>query len=99
MILTFKGGSTMNPRNRRLRLKKSTVRELDPEHATHAAGGGPPVIKPGDSNEPGCTNTCLSCHFTQCDTCPITYCFNDSCNLSDCQFSNGGFTVCLDLCA
>lgn len=87
----------MNPNHRRLRLKRSTVRELDSDYAKRAAGGGPPVIKPGDSNEPGCTNTCASCHFTECDTCPFTFCFDDSC-LPEC-FSNAGWTTCQDLCA
>ena len=87
----------MNPRDRKLRLKKSTLRQLGPEHSTHAVGGGPPVIGPDDSDKGDCTCTCVTCNYTACDSCPPTHCLDDSCQV--CPYSNPGFTVCVDLCA
>ena len=86
----------MNPKDRKLRLRKTTLRHVGPDGAIRAVGGGPPVIVPGESDD-GCTCTCDTCDFTLCDSCPFTNCLDDSCRY--CPYSQQGFTVCYDLCA
>jgi hypothetical protein len=66
----------MNPRDRRLRLRKSTVSKLNPDSASHARGGVE-IVPSGFF----CTyeETCLTCACPT-NTCPrncLTYLYTD----------------------
>lgn len=60
----------MNPGDRRLRLRKTTLRSLHEELASNIRGGGSLIICPkletgGDTAQTcTCTCTCLSCNLT-----------------------------------
>ena len=70
----------MNPRDRRLRLSRTTVRDLMPTAARQARGG---TMHLDTKNTQGHCNTGYSnspeyCHNTiGVDTCDATYCLND----------------------
>ena len=86
----------MNPRDRRLRLRKSTVRDLTAKGATLAFGGAVKFATKGDTEyatcgeysdpQEGCTATCLgTCPNSACEqfTCPCEVSANDTCNEFD----------------
>jgi hypothetical protein len=91
----------MNPGNRKLRLKKSTVRNLNPEDSSRARGG---LVKPVPKDTGGggsggffctlgCTGTCT------CDDACATRAFT---NCEYCNTLNSCITVCMscnDICA
>lgn len=68
----------MNPRERRLRLHKSTVRDLTPRHASQARGGAIVFGTKTDTEQTNCTEPTGGCTAT-CNTACKTDC-------------NGGYT-------
>jgi hypothetical protein len=84
----------MNPRDRRLRLRKSTVRNLTEGAAARVQGGKERTVIPqededddtvaGTCGATACGGTCgeLTCHCT--DTCPNATCLFTYCDLNAC---------------
>jgi len=62
----------MNPRDRRLRLRRSTIRDLTPSKAAHVQGGAKYLATKTQSEEAcpeptgGCTATCGTACHTDC---------------------------------
>jgi hypothetical protein len=82
----------MNPRDRRLRLRKSTVLNLNPDGAMQARGGakdfGPKTETEHTTCDPteGCTETCFeSCIRSRCPelTCPCEVSLGGTCNVDN----------------
>jgi hypothetical protein len=97
----------MDPRNRKLRLLKNTVRNLTPSAASRAVGGAK-QIQPGDDSaggwecgwtwwcSAGCTGTCTQ--DTACQTAAFTNCCGTAtCNgtcATDCTCDGATCTMC-----
>jgi hypothetical protein len=74
----------MNPRDRKLWLKKSTLRSLDPNASGHAWGGGGPKIKPETQQQDcggsvGCTAECNDTAGCYTGTCTCVSICPDAC--------------------
>ena len=63
----------MNPRDRKLRLRKTTLRSLDAELASNIRGGGSFIICPRlETGQDSVYGTCDTCAATCIPTCQIT---------------------------
>ena len=84
----------MNPQSRKLRLHKSTVRNLTPDHAAHAQGGVYLQPKPsvGDCD----VEVTAGCVTARCITGPKNTCELSGCDLmpTGCECDDESIYVC-----